>query len=91
MKELPEFFRTEINYATISHHKNIGQVERKIVYVETYLPCFVDSYDDENWIDLFLVELCYNNSFHASTQESLYNFQVNNSPKTMKRRLHLVK
>jgi len=47
----------------------------------------VGTYDDESWMDyLFLAEFCYNNSIHASTQQSpfltLYNYQVHNSPKT---------
>jgi len=46
----------------------------------------VGTYDDESWMDyLFLAEFCYNNSIHASTQQSpfltLYNYQVLNSPK----------
>jgi len=86
-KYLLEFFRTEVNYATTSHHETVGQVERNNVYVETYLRCFVGTYDDESWMDyLVLAEFYYNNSIHASTQQSpfltLYNYQVHNSPKT---------
>ena len=57
--------------------------------METYLftVLCVGTYDDESWMDyLFLAEFCYNNSIHASTQQSpfltLYNYQVHNSPKT---------
>ena len=82
-KELLEFFGTEVNYATTSHHEIVGQVERNNAYVETYLRCFVGTYDDESLMDyLFLAEFCYNNSIHASTQQSpfltLYNYQIHN-------------
>jgi len=86
-KELLEFIGTEVNYATTCHHETLGQVERNNAYVETYLRCFVGTYDDESWMDyLFLAEFCYINSIHASTQQSpfltLYNYQVRNSLKT---------
>ena len=67
-KELLEFFDKEVNYATISHQETVVLVERNNAYVETYLRCFVGTYDDESWMNyLFLVEFCYNNSIHAST------------------------
>ena len=86
-KELLEFFGTGVNCATTSHHETVGQVERNNAYEETYLRCFVGTYDDESWMDyLFLAEFRYNNSVHASTQQSpflaLYNYQIHNSPKT---------
>ena len=86
-KELLEFFGTEVRYATTSHHETVGQVERNNAYIETYLRCFVGTYDDESWMDSsFLAEFCYNNSIHASTQQfpflTLYNYQIHNSPKT---------
>jgi len=85
-KELLKFFGTEVNYATIRHHETVGQIDRNNAYVETYLRCFVGTYENESWMDyLFLVEFCYNNSIHASAQQSpflaLYNYQVHNSPK----------
>jgi len=82
-----EFFGTEVNYAPTSHYETVGPVERKNAYVETYLLCFVGTYDDESWMDyLFLAEFYFKNSIHASTHKSpfldLYNYQVHNSPKT---------
>jgi len=86
-EELLDFFGTELNTATTSHHQTVGQVERNNAYVETYLRCFINTYHDEGWMDyLYLAEFCYNNAIHASTQQSpfltLYNYQVNNSPQT---------
>ena len=86
-KELLEFFGAELKLAATSHHQTVGQVERNNVYVETYLRCFVNTFEDEEWMKyLFLAELCYNNAVHSSTQQSpflaLYNYQVSNSPHT---------
>eukprot|EP00833_Pecoramyces_ruminatium_P016170 jgi/Orpsp1_1/1190202/evm.model.d7180000077406.1 len=86
-EEMMNFFGAEKKIATTSHHQTVGQVERNNSYVETYLRCFVNTYDNDEWLDyLFLAEFCYNNSIHASTQQSpfmaLYNYQVNNSPQT---------
>ena len=86
-KDLMKFFGAELNLATTSHHETVGQVERNNSYVETYLRCFVNTFDNDEWLDyLYLAEFCYNNSIHASTNQSpflsLYNYQVHNSPQT---------
>jgi len=86
-EELLDFFGAELSMATTSHHQTVGQVERNNAYVETYLRCFVNTYDNEEWMNyLYLAEFCYNNAIHSSTQQSpflaLYNYQVNNSPQT---------
>jgi len=86
-EELLDFFGAELSMATTNHHQTVGQVERNNAYVETYLRCFVNTYDSEEWMNyLYLAEFCYNNAIHSSTQQSpflaLYNYQVNNSPQT---------
>ena len=86
-EDLMRIFKIEYTPATTNHHESAGQVERNNQYVETYLRCFLSSYDNEQWMEyLYLAEFCYNNSVHASTQQSpfmaLYNYQVHMNPQT---------
>lgn len=86
-KDLMKFFHIEYKAATTSHHGTVGQVESNNKYVETYLRCYVKGFEDEQWMNhLYLAEFCYNNSVHASTQQSpfmaLYNYQVHMNPQT---------
>jgi len=82
-----EFFDVKCNLATTNHHQTTGQVEKNNQYVETYLRCFVKTFDDEEWLKyLYLAEFCYNNAVHSSTHQSpfmtLYNYQVHFNPQT---------
>ena len=83
--QLMEFFNIDHRIATTGHHRTIGQVERNNDYVETYLCCFTEQFDDLSWMDhLYLAEFCYNNSIHASTKQppflAVYNYQIHSNP-----------
>lgn len=58
------------NLSTAFHPQTDGQTERTNATLEQYLRCFIN-YQQDNWSDLLpLAELCYNNTVHASTEET---------------------
>jgi len=86
-KDILKLLGCRLNNATTNHHQTVGQVERNNAYVETYLRCFVATFDDDSWMNyLYLAEFCYNNAIHASTKQSpfiaLYNYQICATPQT---------
>ena len=86
-KKTMKFLGVDHRLATTNHHHTIGQVERTNAYVEQYLRCFLENFDNESWIKwLYLAEFCYNNSIHASTGQApflaLYNYQLYANPQT---------
>ena len=58
------------NLSTAFHPQTDGQTERTNATLEQYLRCYIN-YQQDNWSDLLpMAEFCYNNTIHASTNQT---------------------
>jgi hypothetical protein len=58
------------NLSTAFHPQTDGQTERTNATLEQYLRCF-SNYQQDDWSDLLpMAEFCYNNTVHASTNQT---------------------
>lgn len=58
------------NLSTAFHPQTDGQTERTNATLEQYLRCYIN-YQQDDWVDLLpMAEFCYNNTIHASTNQT---------------------
>jgi hypothetical protein len=58
------------NLSTAFHPQTDGQTERTNATLEQYLRCYIN-YQQDDWVHLLpLAEFCYNNTVHASTNQT---------------------
>jgi hypothetical protein len=58
------------NLSTAFHPQTDGQTERTNATLEQYIRCYIN-YQQDNWTDLLpMAEFCYNNTVHASTNQT---------------------
>ena len=73
--------QVEIKLSLAFHPQINGQTERVNQVLEQYLRCTIN-YQQENWTSLLpLAEFAYNNSTHASTQETPFYINYGHHPK----------